>query len=55
MEDLIKVECNVCGKLYYVNESSVPECAKPGEAFPCECPYCTEGKYAALPEDKKHK
>ena len=56
MEDLIKVECNSCGRLYYAKESSVPNDAKPGEAFPSECPYCTEGAYASLPEEeKKHK
>jgi len=50
MEDMFRVECSACGKIYFIKESSVPDNAKPGEAFPCECPYCVEGKYAALPE-----
>lgn len=56
MGDPIIVECNECGREYYAKESSVPDGAEPGVAFPSVCPYCTEGRYAALPEeDKKHK
>ncbi len=52
-----KVICNACGEAYFVdlNDSNIeiPQNAKPGEAFPCRCPYCSDGDYAYLPEKEK--
>lgn len=54
---MTKLECIKCCGRYYVfaNDinSSVPEDAKPGEAFPSACPLCEDSYYAVLAEEEK--
>lgn len=55
MEPMVKVECVDCSGKYYIIagdiNSQLPKDIQPGEAFPCGCPLCKEGRFAILPEE----
>lgn len=53
MEQTTKVQCTYCDRKYFVYDSVVPYRTYEGEAFPSECPFCEEGKYAILAGDDK--
>ena len=54
---LERVVCVACEDGYFVDPNAqnieIPQNAKSGEAFPCRCPYCSDGDYAFLPDKEK--
>jgi len=56
MVQIMKVECAKCGGGYYVDLSDanlmLPDDIQAVEAFPHQCPFCDEGRYAVVPEEE---
>ena len=53
MERLNKVQCIECEKKYYIDDMLVPGDIRDEEAFPNNCPFCEDGRYAVLAGELK--